>query len=46
MVKLESSDPDRPFQPSLTFVSKTGDYTSEASFRCSTLGQTPDIILG
>jgi hypothetical protein len=30
-----------PFQPSLMFVSKTGAYMSEASFRYNTLGQAP-----
>jgi hypothetical protein len=35
--------PDKPFQPSLMFVGKAGEYPSEASFRCSTLGWAPDL---
>ncbi len=31
------------FQPSLKFVSKAAAYPSEATFRCSTLGQALDL---
>ncbi len=34
---LECNVLGKPFQPSLTFV-KAGAYSSEAPFRCSTLG--------
>jgi hypothetical protein len=31
----------RPFQPSLKFVSKAGDYLRKTPFRCSTIGKVP-----
>ncbi len=34
----------KPFQPSLMFVSRATTYLSEAPFRCSNIGQTPDLI--
>ncbi len=33
--------PDRPFQPSLIFVSKAKAYPGEAHFRCSTVMLDP-----
>ncbi len=33
----------KPFQPSLMFAVKAGAYLTEAPFRCSTLGQAPDL---
>ncbi len=35
--------PGKPFQPSLIFVSKDGDYPSEAHFKCFTLGKLLDL---
>jgi hypothetical protein len=35
--------PAKPLQPILMFESKPGAYPSEASFRCSTLGQASDL---
>ncbi len=33
----------KPLQPSLMFAGKARAYGSEASFRCSTLGQPPGL---
>ncbi len=30
--------PGKPFHPSVMFAGKAGGYSSEVSFRCSTLG--------
>ncbi len=35
----------KPFQDSIVFADKAGAYSSETSFRCSTLGQAPDLAL-
>ncbi len=33
----------KPYQPSLMFAGKAGDYPSELPFRCCTLGKAPDL---
>ncbi len=33
--------PGKPFKPNLMFVSKAGNYLSEAPFKCYTLGSAP-----
>ncbi len=37
--------PCKAFQTSLIFAYKAGAYTSEAPFRCSTLGKDPGLTI-